>query len=186
MLNPLPKKILKRLSSYHISPMMMLDELDLRAGDHVLEIGLPVGFFAPAILEKVTKKGLVYVTAPNQEMLSILRHLSHHSNFRTAIIDQLINGKVIMESSLDVVIFTNILSKSVSPDSLAKSISKYLKPESQIVLIDWDTKSQKVGPEMGQRASREEAIRLFKGAGFVFQRILTTPGYHYGLVFSLR
>jgi len=181
MLRALPNKILSRLNHYHISPVIMLEELDIRSNDRLLEVGLPIGFFAPAALKKVGAGGSVYVAGPTQEMLSKLDHLRH-----ITLLSNILNGKALPEGSVDTVLLTNILSKSIQPDTLCFAICKYLKADSEVVLVDWDTKNSHVGPLLEQRATQEEAIKMLQSCGLVFKRVLTTPGYHYGLVFGLR
>jgi len=186
MLSALPNKILTRLNHYHISPMVMLEELDIRPNDKLLEVGLPIGFFAPAALKKVGPGGSVYVAGPSHEMLSILNHLRQNASLHVTLLSELMLGKSLPANSVDTIILTNILSKSVQPEELCIALTKYMKVESEIVLVDWDTKNSRVGPILEQRASREEAIKCLTNCGLVFKRLLNTPGYHYGLVFGLR
>jgi ubiquinone/menaquinone biosynthesis C-methylase UbiE len=70
------KKFSKRISHHFYSPSEILAEIDIRAGDSVLEIGLPVGFFATALLGKVGDQGAVYIAGPNQDSLEKLSHLT--------------------------------------------------------------------------------------------------------------
>ena len=57
-------------------------------------------------------------------------------------------------------------------------------PQSEVVLIDWDTQQEKVGPLHERRMSKEQAIQLLAQCGLKFKRVLHITGYHYGLVFS--
>lgn len=186
MLSALPNKILARLNHYHISPIVMLEELDIRPNDRVLEVGLPIGFFAPAALKKVGPGGSVCVVGPTTEMLSKLDRLRHNAHLHVTLLADVLSGKALPEGSIDIVLLTNILSKSIHPDTLCVALGKYLKADSEVVLIDWDTKNSQVGPLLEQRASQEEAVKMLQSCGLIFKRVLTTPGYHYGLVFGLR
>ena len=186
MLSALPNKILTRLNHYHISPMIKLEELDIRPNDRILEVGLPLGFFAPSALKRVGAGGSVYVAGPSYEMLSKLNHLRQNASLHVTLLADVMSGKSLPEGSVDTILLTNILSKSVQPEKLCIALGKYMKAESEIVLVDWDTKNSHVGPILEQRASREEAIKCLNGCGLVFKRLLNTPGYHYGLVFGLR
>ena len=61
MLQSLPKGIRHRISSHFLDPSTVVGDLDIRTGNKVLEIGLPIGFFAPALLNRVGPDGMVYV-----------------------------------------------------------------------------------------------------------------------------
>jgi hypothetical protein len=119
-------------------------------------------------------------------MLSKLNHLRQNASLHVTLLADVMSGKSLPEGSVDTILLTNILSKSVQPEKLCIALGKYMKAESEIVLVDWDTKNSHVGPILEQRASREEAIKCLNGCGLVFKRLLNTPGYHYGLVFGLR
>lgn len=184
MLQTLPKKILKRISHHFFSPAEILAEIDIQPTDNVLEIGMPVGFFAPSLLQTVDETGGVYVAGPSQESLEKLSHLSAHKQLHPVMLADVVAGHGVVQGSIDLVILTNLLSKSYHPDKFCLSIGQYLKPDSEIVLIDWDTRTKHVGPAAERRVSREDALKLLTACGMQFKRVLHIPGYHYGLVFS--
>ncbi len=184
MLRALPQKILKRMGHHFFNPAEVLAELDLRPGDNVLEIGSPVGFFAPALLQTITEAGGVYVAGPNQESLEKLSHLAVHKQLHPVMLADVVAGHGVVQGSIDLIVLTNLLSKSYHPDKFCLSLGQYLKPESEIVLIDWDTQASNVGPAAERRVSREDALKLLQGCGLQFKRVLHVSGYHYGLVFG--
>lgn len=182
----LPKKVLDRISKSFMSPSLFLDQLDIGSGNCVLEIGLPIGFFAPAALNRVGEGGEVYVTGPNHESLSRIGHLAkRHQNLKTALLADVLMGQAAPHHSIDWIILTNLLSNSYHPDQFCLAIGQYLKPDSRIVLIDWDSTDPQVGPVSEQRVSKEQAIKLLASCGMRFLHVLQAPGYHYGLVFGV-
>lgn len=183
MLSALPQKILSRISSKFISPQSLLEEVGVRAGQKVLELGSPIGFFAPAALAAVGETGTVYVGGPTNESLEALGYLHHHENFKPVLLRDILRGKTVPLHTIDLVILTNLLSNAIHPGDFCISIAQYLKPGSEVVLIDWDSQVDEVGPAKTQRVSREAAIKLLASCGLEFVRVLKTPGYHYGVVF---
>lgn len=183
----LPKKVLNRISKSFIGPSVFLDQLDMSEGDRVLEMGLPIGFFASAAISKVGDKGEVYVSGPTHESLERLTHLAtQHSNLRKTLLADILIGRAAPHHSIDWVILTNLLSNSLHPDEFCLAVGQYLKPDSRIVLIDWDASDPTVGPIDEQRVSKEDAIKLLSKCGMVFLHVLQSPGYHYGLVFGFK
>lgn len=186
MLLTLPKSVLKRISHRLLSPTLLVEELDLRSGNCVLEIGLPVGFFAPATVSKVGEDGCVYVAGPSHESFEKLHSLTSRKNVRPVLLKDLLTRKSIDEHSIDLIILTNLLSSSYSASQFCMSLNYFLKANAQVVLIDWDIAIEHVGPKMDKRVSKKDAIKLLTRCGLTFSRMLNVPGYHYGLVFSLR
>ena len=186
MLQSLPKYFRHKFSETFINPSSIVDKIDIEEGNKVLEIGNPIGFFAPALLNKVGLDGKVYVAGPNKESFGKLSHLSDKKGLRFILLADLLTGDGINPGDIDVIFLTNLLSSTMKPDSFCLSIGQYLKPDSEVVLIDWDTKDKHVGPAMNQRVTKEEALQLMHKCGMRFKRILDLPGYHYGLVFSFK
>lgn len=186
MLQSLPKGLRYKLANHFLNPGSVIDNLDVREGDSALEIGVPVGFFAPALLRKVGENGTIYVAGPNHESFEKLNYLSDRRNLEFQLLADLLTGDSIPEGKIDIVILTNLLSNTLKPDSFCLAIGQYLKADSEIVLIDWDTQIKHVGPSMERRVTKEEALRLMHSCGMRFKRILQLPGYHYGMVFSFK
>lgn len=186
MLQSLPKGIRHKLANHFLSPSVVVDDLDIREGNKVLEIGWPVGFFAPALLNKVGEGGMVYVAGPNHESFEKLGHLAERKDLSFKLLADLLTGGSIPEGEVDVVVLTNLLSNTLKPDAFCLALGQYLKPDSEIVLIDWDNKIKNVGPTMERRVTKEDALRLMHTCGMQFKRVLQLPGYHYGMVFSFK
>ena len=186
MLQSLPKGLRHKLASHFLNPTEVNEDLDIRVGNNVLEIGMPIGFFAPALLNKVGEVGVVYVAGPNHESFDKLGHLAERKNLAFKLLADLLTGGSIPEGEIDTVILTNLLSNTIKPDSFCLAIGQYLKPDSEIILIDWDTQIKHVGPSMERRVTKEDALRLMHSCGMQFKRILQLPGYHYGMVFSFK
>lgn len=180
----LPSRVRSRVSHHLISPRAVLGELDIQEGDTVLELGSPTGFFAQSTLQAVGDPGRVIVAGPNQDSFDRIAHLQAHRQLETVMLADVLLGRAFDRHSVDWVILTNLLSSSMYPDHFCISLGTYLKPTSQVLLLDWDI-DQQAGPSVGQRVSREAAIRLLTSCGMTFVRSLKTPGYHYGLVFGM-
>ncbi|MSR68349.1 hypothetical protein EXS66_01005 [Candidatus Saccharibacteria bacterium] len=186
MLQAFPKGLRPKIVHHFLNPEKIVESLDIRAGNRVLEIGMPIGFFAPALLNKVDKGGAVYVAAPNQDAFGKLSHLEHRRNLQFRLLADILTGEAIANGEIDLVILTNLLSSSIKPDSFCLAIGQYLKPDSEIVLIDWDSRIENVGPSMDRRTTKEDALKLMHSCGMRFKRVLELPGYHYGIIFSFK
>lgn len=185
MLRALPKRILQRVSQHFSSPSEVLNMIDIREGQRVLELGSPVGFFAPASLQKVGPSGQVYVAGPNHESLEKLTHLGKRDNLHLVLLADVLTGQSVPPSQIDTIILTNLLARSVHPDSFCLSLGQYMHPASEIVLLDWEVPTtQRSSDPASKKVTREDAIKLLRDCGFDFVRVLQISGYQYGLVFS--
>jgi hypothetical protein len=184
MLQALPKRLRTKIASRFLNPTRLINDLDIRPGSNVLEIGLPIGFFAPALLNKVGDEGLVYVAGPNQDSFGKLSHLKSRKNLQPRLLADILTGEAIPTGEIDTVILTNLLSSTIKPDSFCLAIGQFMNANSEIILIDWDNKDKNVGPLMERRVTKEDALKLMHSCGMRFKRVLNLPGYHYGMVFS--
>ena len=123
------------------------------------------------------------MAGPNQDSFDRIGHLSDSRQLEKVLLADVLLGRAFEHHAVDWVILTNLLSSSVHPDHFCMSLDNYLKPTSQVILLDWETQPV-AGPEASRRVSREAAVRLLTSCGMEFTRALKTPGYHYGLVFK--
>ncbi|MBP9827290.1 hypothetical protein KBC99_02300 [Candidatus Saccharibacteria bacterium] len=184
-LKKLPHRVRNRLSHHLISPREILTDLGLAEGDAVLELGNPIGFFAGAALEIVGDPGRVVVAGPNNESLERIEHLTHRRQLETTLLADVLLGRAFEHHSVDWVILTNLLSSSLHPDQFCLAINQYIRSHGHVLVLDWDTTSQ-AGPLSERRVNREAAIRMLGNCGLEFERSIPTPGYHYGLVFTVK
>lgn len=180
----LPRKIMARVSHRFTPPSVLVQAIGVKAGHKILELGNPVGFFASACLRTVGDGGAVYVAGPTTESLEKLTHMHSFSNLHNVLLADVLVGNAIPKHDIDVILLTNLLSNSLKPDQFCLALNQYLKPSGEIILIDWDIRYTSVGPDIDRRVSKEEAVKLVTGCGLKFKRVLKTPGYHYGLVFT--
>lgn len=184
MLQALPKRLRTKTVNKFLNPTRVVESLDIRRGDSILEVGVPVGFFAPALLNKVGVEGTVYVAGPHEESLSRLTHLAEKRGLVLCKLSDVLSDTTNDLAGVDVIILTNLLSNTLEPAPFCLAIGKYLHSESEVILIDWNTEDKNVGPAMERRVSKEDALKLMHNCGLHFKRILHLPGYHYGIVFG--
>lgn len=186
-LKKLPRRVRTRLSHHLISPAVLVHDLAVGIGDTVLELGSPLGLFAPAAIKAVGKPGKVIVAGASDEALGRISHLKRFSQLETVLLADVLLGRAISRQSVDWILLTNLLSSSLNPDHFCISVSQYAKPNARVVLVDWRARDGAgAGPLSGRRVSQEKAIHLLQSCGMKFERALATPGYQYALVFKLK
>jgi hypothetical protein len=170
-----------------ISPAILVHDLGISVGDTVLELGSPLGLFAPAVVKAVGKPGKVIVAGASEEALERISHLKRYSQHETVLLADVLLGRAISRQSVDWILLTNLLSSSLNPDHFCISVSQYAKPDARVVLVDWRASDRSgAGPISDRRVSQEKAIHLLQSCGMKFERALATPGYQYALVFKVK
>lgn len=179
----LPSHLRTGFSHHLLSPRAVLDELQVKEGDTIFEVGNPVGFFASAGLSVIGQPGRFIVAGPNEDSFDRVAHLTHHKQLERVLLADVLMNRAFEHGSADWIMLTNVLSSSLHPAQFCMAIGDYLKPSGRVVLLDWKV-GQAAGPEADRRVDSEQAIRMLTDCGMIFERTLNTPGYHYGLVFQ--
>ena len=182
MLLGLPKKIQASFAKRMIDPSDVVRQLGVDQGWRVLEIGIPVGFFAHALHQVIGDSGEMIIAAPTTEALEKLHDEIDHVHTKTTLLTHVLAGEAAPDRSLDLIILTNVLSNATHADNFCLSTARYLKPTGRIVVLDWDVEAQSTFAKPNA-LSREQALHLLTKCGWTFERLLATPGYHFGLIF---
>jgi len=182
MLLGLPKKIQASFAKRMIDPSDIVRQLGVDQGWRVLELGIPVGFFAHALHAVIGDEGEMIIAAPSSEALEKLHDEIDHVHTKTTLLSHVLAGQAATDHSLDLIIITNVLSNAAHADNFCLGISRYLKSTGRILVLDWDVEAETEFTKPNA-LSREQALQLLSKCGWTFERLLTTPGYHYGLIF---
>jgi SAM-dependent methyltransferase len=179
----LPERIKQRTGRGFLSPTILVDETDITSGQTVLELGRPVGFFAPIILQILSGNGRLYVGGSNTESFEKLNHLNQqYTNFEQILLSEILQDKL-EDGSVDTVIFTNLFSNTKYIHHFCSSLSKFMKPGGELIVFDWDPRHPQVGADLRNRHNQEQIIGLLSQYGLSLSRRLNAVGYHFGLVF---
>lgn len=182
MLLGLPQKIQASFAKRMIDPADIVRQLGVSSGWRVLELGVPVGFFAPALHAVIGDAGEMIIAAPTTEALEKLHDEIDHVHTKTTLLSHVLAGQAAADHSLDLIILTNVLSNTAHADNFCLSLARYLKPTGRIVVLDWDVEAES-SFDKPNALSREQALHLLAKCGWSFERLLATPGYHFGFIF---
>lgn len=186
MLQFLPKRILSRSAKSIVNPYRVMGQLNIEEGSTVLEMGSPVGYFATALIRQVGGNGHVIVAGPNEESLEKLAtECANYPTMSVTTLAKVLSHDAAASQSVDVAILTNLFSSSSNPDTFCMGLNHYLKSDGRVIVIDWDPETN-AGPDKTLRTSKEDAVKVLLGCGLKFERALQIPGYHYGLVFTMK
>ncbi len=167
-----------------LTPDHLVKELNLKAGDRVADIGCGTGAYTVALAREVGDSGQVYAVDVHREVLhSLASSLEKQSLLNVEIIWADIEKSIPIDSySLDAVVISNVLFQLENIDEALSHISKIIKPEGQLLVVDWSNSHGGVGPKPNDVVNESKAEELVKRNGFRILKRLPAGDYHYAFL----
>ena len=167
----------------------VINQLDLKPGDIVADLGSGIGHFTLPIAKKIGDKGVVYAVDIHKEVLTRLSNDAKHAGITNV---QTIWGNIedpgethIKNEGVDIAIFVNILSQVNDRPATIREALRIIKDNGKLAVVDWQASSA-VGPRKEKRVPFDEIKRLCERFGLVYTTDISVGDYHYGMMFSKR
>jgi arsenite methyltransferase len=170
-------------------PEKVIQELKIKNGDVVADIGAGTGYFARRFAEKVGPKGMSIGYDINPAMVEFMQRDANQRNLAGVYKAHLIQSRnpVLERNYYDLIFFCNTYQYLENRIAYFKSLSSSLKSRGRVVVIDF-TKLDKTDEESGEvpenLVDRDTVKREFKKAGFKLQKEYKFLPSQYFLVFS--
>jgi SAM-dependent methyltransferase len=84
--------------------------------------------------------------------------------------------------SLDAVVLSNILFQLDSVDKVLGLVSQLIKPEGQLLVVEWSDSHGGVGPHPSHVIQEQHAIDFVQAHGFRILKRLPAGDYHYAFI----
>lgn len=169
-----------------LNPNQVLGHLKLKNNMVAADFGSGSGGWAIP-LAKILQSGSVYAIDILEEPLSALRskmNLEKVENIRAIrsnVEDK--NGSTLSNSSVDLVLMTNLLFQAGKKKEIFEEAKRTLKSKGKILVVDWKEDSPQ-GP-IEDRISEKEVKKIAEDSGFELEKEFEAGIYHYGLVFRI-
>jgi ubiquinone/menaquinone biosynthesis C-methylase UbiE len=167
-----------------LTPEHLVRELYLKPGDRVADIGCGTGVYTMALAHDVGAMGVVYAVDVHREALHTLAGtLDKRGIINVEMLWADVEKAISIDAySLDAVVLSNILFQLGSVDKALSLIAKLIKPEGQLLVVDWSDSHGGIGPHPSHVVGEEEAISMVQSHGFRILRRLPAGSYHYAFV----
>jgi ubiquinone/menaquinone biosynthesis C-methylase UbiE len=132
---------------YWQMPNRLMNEIGVKEGMVVADIGAGDGYFTFWLSERVGKEGRVYANDIDDDALQVIRDRCNKDEIKniTAILgkedDPLLPGK-----SIDLALMVNVIHYVKNSTMFLKNLKHSLKPGGTLVIVQWD--AEKMDPEM--------------------------------------
>jgi ubiquinone/menaquinone biosynthesis C-methylase UbiE len=164
--------------------MHLVRELGLMPSDRVADIGCGTGVYTIALANEVGVTGQVYAVDVHREAL--------HTLASTLDKKGIVNVEMIWADaekaipidaySLDALVLSNVLFQFSKIDKALSLISQLIKPEGQLLVVDWSASHGGIGPHNSHVITEEQAIAYVQKHGFRILKRLPAGDYHYAFL----
>ena len=177
------------MSSSFSDPKSTLQQLGLREGMRVADLGSGSGHYAHAAAAIVGHSGRVYAVEVREDMLRHIKESVHHSHRGTVEVVwgdiEKPGGSGLRDQSMDVIILANVLFQVQHREGLLQEVRRIAKPGAKVLVVDWAGSYGGMGPAPSEVVSERAAEELFINAGFHKVKNFRSGMHHYALVLSV-
>ncbi len=167
-----------------LTPLHLVKELYLKPGDRAADIGCGTGVYTIALAHEVGNMGQVYAVDVHRDALHTLAGtLEKRGIMNVEMLWADVEKSVSIDAySLDAVVLSNVLFQFDSIDKVLALLSKLIKPEGQLLVVDWSDSHGGIGPHPSHVIQEEQAISFAQAHGFRILRRLPAGDYHYAFI----
>jgi ubiquinone/menaquinone biosynthesis C-methylase UbiE len=169
-------------------PNKVLDQVLIRPGDTVVDIGAGLGAYTFLAADRVGADGAVYAIEVQLSHVDGLKDMAGKDaieNLHVLWADaELPNGTKLRDEVGDMVILTNVLFTIEDKSGLVKEIYRILKPGGKILLVDWSESFGGIGPHPQNLVPEKMARNMFIENGFDFEKSISAGSHHYGMILT--
>jgi len=167
-----------------LTPGQLINELNLKDGDKVLEVGSGSGAWTLELAKKVSPTGQIYALDIHRDMLHTLAdNLSRQGILNVDIIWADIEKETKLDAySLDGAVLANVMFQIDNKEKAIANVAKTLKPDGLLLLVDWSSSFSGIGPKEDHVFDEEMAEKMLIKNNFRIVKRLPAGKYHYALM----
>src|SRR4030095_15634269 len=168
-------------------PQEVLTALDIKPGEIIADIGAGSGYFTFRLARHVSERGTVYAVDVNPDMMLDINRAIR--DIKVTNVFSILAGPddpLLPVTSVDRFFFSDSWHHIENQTKYLSLMKKMLKPNGEVVMIDFDKKETPVGPPLEMRIAREDLIKQMTSNGFRLAKEHTFLPYQYFLIFVVK
>ncbi|MBM4260202.1 MAG: methyltransferase domain-containing protein [Deltaproteobacteria bacterium] len=184
-----PKAYMKALEDpkrdEYQKPHEVLTALNIKPGEVIADIGAGTGYFTFRLAHHVGDKGKVYAIDVSPDMI---KHINRRirdtkaNNVTTILAEP--DDPLLPDHSVNRFFICDVWHHVDDQKKYLALMKKTLKPDGEVVMIDFHKKELPFGPPMQMKIAREDLIKQLEGNGFKLAKEHTFLPHQYFLVFT--
>jgi SAM-dependent methyltransferase len=153
-------------------PGKVLDEMNLRPGMTVADVGTGVGYFAERMARKVGPAGKVFANDIQPEMLELLRERLARQKLRNVepVLGAADDPKL-PQACCDYILLVDVYHEFSQPQKMLARMKESLKPGGRLVLVEYRKEDPAVPIRFEHKMSVDEVRAELEAEGFELERI---------------
>jgi ubiquinone/menaquinone biosynthesis C-methylase UbiE len=171
-----------------INPKEIIDQLDVAEGSVVADFGCGMGHFSLEMSKVVGENGVVYALDILPEKLESViggaKGLGATNVVAKRVNLEKENGSGLGNNSVDWIVMKDMLFQNRDKKAIIAEAYRILKSGGKILIIEWGTENQSVGPVRELRMSEEALKVLTQKAGLTVFRSIKAGNFHFAIIFT--
>lgn len=147
-----------------LDPEAFLEQVGVRAGMRVADLGAGPGFFTLPLARRVGERGHVYALDVAPGMIDVLRARGLPPNVEALPSEE--SRLPLPDSSVDLELLAFVLHEVHEPPAFLAEARRVLRPGGELVVLEWVPQEEEQGPPLHERLTREQSTALLAAGGF--------------------
>lgn len=171
-----------------VRPSAIVDQLDLKNGEIVIDCGAGTGVFTFLVSPQVGRSGQVIALDIQKSLVDSLVREAHNRDLHniTAFgVDlERPNGVPLKDGIADVCLLSNILFQVGDKRACLQEAVRLLRQGGRLVVVEWRDSFGGIGPHLDYIVPEELVHTLADELGLLYSRSLEAGDYQYGVIFQ--
>jgi ubiquinone/menaquinone biosynthesis C-methylase UbiE len=162
---------------------LLIQSLDLKAGMTIADIGAGTGYLSRKMASRVTNAGTVYAADVQPEMIGKLKAASkQYSNIKPVLSS--VDDVQLPANSMDLAIMVDVYHELAYPYEVMQSILKALKPNGQLVLVEYRAEDDRVPIKATHKMTEVQIKQEMSVLPLTWKKTISTLPWQHVVVFT--
>jgi predicted methyltransferase len=168
-------------------PEQALDEMRIRPGMKIADIGAGVGYMSLRMAKRVGPTGRIYAVDIQPGMLELLRQRAAAENITNVepILGETADPKL-PPGQMDIVLMVDVYHELAQPQLMLRKIHEALKPDGRLILLEYRAEDPNVAIIAEHKMTVDQVRREIEAEGFQMQPPVETLPVQHLLILTKR
>jgi len=162
---------------------LLIQSLNLKAGMAIADIGAGTGYLSRKMAARVTNTGTVYAVDVQLEMIGKLKAASKQFTNIKPVLSK-VDDIQLPANSVDLAIMVDVYHELAYPYEVIQSILKTLKPNGQLVLVEYRAEDNNVPIKASHKMSETQIKEEMRVHPLAWQKTINTLPWQHVVIFT--
>lgn len=164
----------------------VLNEFDLKNAQNVVDFGMGLGFYIPYLQSKMNKDAWLWGVECQQDLIDLVlkkRVEQNIKNFSVAYLERTEHPLLPQWIPVPDYIFASLsISTFANPGLAMDGLVRSMKPDGQLIIIDWSKTEYPIGPSIREKVSLDKMKYLAELYNLEIVKTFIVSEFFYGLI----